>query len=56
VVAEGLDEEPIDMDFQPEDIAAEPIEQTGQAADLLKDNPAADQGAVDFDDWEPTLF
>ena len=56
VVAEGLDEEPIDMDFQPEDIAAEPIEQTGQAADLLKDSPAADQGAVDFDDWEPTLF
>ena len=56
IVAEGLEEEAIDMDFQPEEVPAEPIEQTGQAADLLKDAPATDQGAVDFDDWEPTLF
>ena len=56
VVAEGLEEEAIDMDFLPEEeLQAEPIEQTGQAADLLKDTPT-DQGAVDFDDWEPTLF
>ena len=49
------DEEPIEMDFQADD----PIEQNGQAADLLKGAPeesADDDDAADFSTWEPTLF
>ena len=42
------EEEPIEMDFQPEDLSSTapdiPTEDTDQG------------GAVDFDDWEPTLF
>ena len=49
------DDEPIDVDFQDLNVSQEPIEQNGQAADLLKDTPE-DSGAVDFGDWEPTLF
>ena len=48
------EEEPIEMEFQPD----EPIEQLGQAADLLKgssEEPAGDD-AADFGTWEPTLF
>ena len=50
---EEAEEEPIEMDFQ-----ADPIEQSGQAASLLKasDDDANDTPAADFDDWEPTLF
>ena len=50
--AEGLSDESIDMDFQA-------VEQPDQA-DITIDNQADDtvtgEGAVDFDDWEPTLF
>ena len=49
------EEEPIEMEFQ----ADEPIEQTGQAADLLKGNSPdepSDGDAADFGTWEPTLF
>jgi len=50
------DDEPIDMDLQDLNVAQEPIEQNGQAADLLKDTTAEDSGAIDLGDWEPTLF
>ena len=54
-MAATLDEEPIEMEFQPDD----PIEQTGQAAELLKGNSPeepSDDDAADFGTWEPTLF
>ena len=50
VVSEA-DEEPIDMDLLPEEDTT--IEQSGQAADLLKASP---EDPVDLGDWEPTLF
>ena len=53
----ATDEEPIEMDLQADEVLDAPIEQAGQAADLLKGGEEApDAPAVDFDDWEPTLF
>ena len=40
------EDEPIEMDFQPEDLSSTP--------DLPTED--TDKGSVDFDDWEPTLF
>ena len=59
-VLDAADEEPIDVDLQAEDLADEvsaaPIEQTGQASELLSDAQDAAGDAVDLGDWEPTLF
>ena len=43
----AAEEEPIEMDFQPEDLSS--------ASDIPVQE-GTEQGAVDFDDWEPTLF
>ncbi len=59
--------EPMDVDIEedfPEETpgAGTPIEQTGQSSALLKPQDPSDgqnpddNGAVDFSDWEPTLF
>ena len=51
-VVSETDEEPIDMDLLPD--SDTPIEQAGQAADLLKKGSSEDP--VDLGDWQPTLF
>ena len=60
-VVEGLEEDEaidVDLDPQADENPVQPIEQTGQAHELLsgaaEENPA--DGAVDLGDWEPTLF
>ena len=60
-VVEGLEEDDaidVDLDPQADENPVQPIEQTGQAHELLsgaaEENPA--DGAVDLGDWEPTLF
>ena len=60
-VVEGLEEDDaidVDLDPQADENPVQPIEQTGQANELLsgaaEENPA--DGAVDLGDWEPTLF
>ena len=49
------DEVDVDEEFAAELPEDEPIEQTGQAADLLNGSPSDDE-PLDMEGWEPTLF
>ena len=51
----GEVDDTLDQDLESPASQPADIEQTGQAASLLKDAPDNDE-PIDMSDWEPTLF